>query len=605
MLLPLLTAVYVVCALALTAFALGTTVLLIAYLRYRNDVITPSQVVDLPVAAVQLPVYNELYVVERLLHAVAAMEYPREKLFIQVLDDSTDETTDLIARVITPLQTQGINITHVRRGSREGYKAGALAYGLSLLDVEYVVVLDADFIPPPDFLIRTIPYLVTNPKVGMVQTRWGHLNPDDNALTKSQALALDGHFVVEQTARSRAGLLMNFNGSGGVWRVKTIEEAGGWQDQTLTEDLDLSYRAQLIGWHFLYLPDVVVPGELPLEIAAYKQQQSRWAKGGTQCFTLLMGPVWRHPRLTLAQRIMATLHLSQYLVHPVIMLMILLTPPLLIAHAIQQIGLGALGIVGLGPPLLYIISQQALYGNWKHKLLALPALIALGTGMSWTNTRAVMSGLLNQREEFKRTPKFASMKSNNPAHKHYARLVNKSFMWEVLLSLYTLWGVWVAIHYAPGYIPYLLVYAIAFGVIAWWGVRDALGSATVIMVQTVKRGILMLGIIMFALAAVVVVHSQTGTPEPTCPNAPPTRLIVHERARVATEDPRPVNMRSQPGTDNDRIAQIASNEVFFVLEGPICSERYAWYRIDYNDMIGWIAEGDNTSYYVEVFPPGL
>ncbi len=309
MLLALLTAVYVVCAFALTAFALGTTVLLIAYLRYRNEVVTPLQLHNFPTVAVQLPIYNELFVVERLLQAVAALDYPRDRLWIQILDDSTDSTTELVARTVAALQQQGVNIAHVRRPNREGYKAGALAYGMTLLNVEYIAVLDADFVPQPDFLQRTIAFLVSNPKIGMVQTRWGHLNPDDNALTKGQALALDGHFVVEQTARSRAGLLMNFNGSGGVWRVNAINEAGGWRDETLTEDLDLSYRAQLLGWRFAYMPDVVVPGELPEHIAAYKQQQARWAKGGTQVFRLMIFPVWRHPRLTLGQRLMATMHL--------------------------------------------------------------------------------------------------------------------------------------------------------------------------------------------------------------------------------------------------------------------------------------------------------
>ena len=474
MLLALLTAVYVVCALALTAFALGTTVLLFTYFHYRNEVVTPAQLQSFPSVAVQLPIYNEMYVVERLLQAVAALDYPRDRLCIQVLDDSTDETTALVARTVAALKQQGVQITHVRRTNRDGYKAGALAYGMTLLDVEYIAVLDADFVPQPDFLKRTLSFLVSNPKIGMVQTRWGHLNADDNALTKGQALALDGHFVVEQTARSRAGLLMNFNGSGGVWRVKVINEAGGWRDHTLTEDLDLSYRAQLIGWRFAYLPDVVVPGELPLHIASYKQQQARWAKGGTQVFRLMIFPVWRDPRLSLGQRLMATMHLCQYLVNPVIMLMILLTPPLLFLHAIQHLSLGVLGLVGLFPPLLYVISQQALYGDWKHKILALPALVALGTGMAWSNSRAVMSGLLNQREEFKRTPKFASVKGRNP--NGYGRLLTqRGFLWEMLFSVYALWGVSVAARTAPGYIPYLLVYAVAFGVMAWWGLRDALG----------------------------------------------------------------------------------------------------------------------------------
>lgn len=473
MLLTLLTVLYVICAIALTLFAVGSITLLFTYLRHRHDPIVNAEVTDYPLAAVQLPVYNEIYVVERLINAVAQLDYPRDKLIIQILDDSTDATTDLIARVIKPLQAQGLNIMHVRRGTRAGYKAGALAYGLSLIDVEMVAVLDADFVPPPDFLKRTISYLVNNPKLGMVQARWGHLNSDDSVLTRGQALALDGHFVVEQTARNRAGWLINFNGSGGVWRVRAIEEAGGWQDSTLTEDLDLSYRAQLIGWQFLYLPDLVVPGELPPEIAAYKQQQARWAKGGTQCVRLLLGPVWRNPMLTLSQRVMATLHLCQYLVHPLIILMILLTPPLLAARMLQNYGLGVLGIAGLGPPLLYIISQRAIYGDWKRRILALPAVVMLGTGMAWSNSRAVIGGLLNRREEFKRTPKFAHQRHGNT----YARVLNKNFFWELALAFYALWGAWTALWLAPAFVPYLLLYAIAFGAVALWGMRDALAVA--------------------------------------------------------------------------------------------------------------------------------
>ncbi|MBA3872666.1 MAG: glycosyltransferase, partial [Anaerolineae bacterium] len=228
-----------------------------------------------PTVVVQLPLYNERYVVRRLLDSVAALDYPRELLTVQVLDDSNDETIEITATKVAELSAKGLNILHVRRPERTGYKAGAMAYGMSLVESEFVMVLDADFVPAPDFLRKTIPHLVARPRLGMVQTRWGHLNPFNNWLTLGQTLALDSHFVVEQTARSRGGWLMTFNGSGGVWRAQCIREAGGWRDLTLTEDLDLSYRAQLAGWEFLYLPDVVVPGELPPQIAAYKQQQAR------------------------------------------------------------------------------------------------------------------------------------------------------------------------------------------------------------------------------------------------------------------------------------------------------------------------------------------
>lgn len=471
MVLTLFTTIYVVCALLLTVYSLGVIILLITYLRHRHRTVVAKAVAEWPSVAVQLPIYNEMYVIERLLESVAQLDYPREQLTIQVLDDSSDETTGLVADKVAQLQARGLNIQHVRRGTRQGYKAGALAHGLSLLqDVEMVAVLDADFAPYPDFLRQTVAPLVHDPGLGMVQARWGHLNSDDNVLTMGQSLALDGHFVIEQTARNRAGWLMNFNGTCGVWRVSTISDAGGWQDITLSEDFDLSYRAQLKGWRFLYLPDVVVPGELPLHIAAYKQQQARWAKGSTQCMTLLLKPIWSSNRLNLMQRIMGTIHLCQYMVHPLIVLMLILTPPLLLTQSIQRLPLGPLSFAGLGPPLIFIISQRALYVDWRRRLLALPALLALGTGVAWSNANAVLSGLFARKGEFKRTPKYAATRQGNK----YALRINRNIIWEILLALYALWGVLLASQLAPTFMPYLAVYMCAFGAVGFWGLRDYL-----------------------------------------------------------------------------------------------------------------------------------
>lgn len=472
MLLDALTLVYIGCAILLAVYASGTIVLLSTYLRHRRQIPRARPLASFPAAAVQLPIYNEAYVVERLIQSVADLDYPLDRLQIQVLDDSTDETTGRIAALMPALLARGVQIAHVRRETRQGFKAGALAYGLTLLppEVEYVAVLDADFVPPRDFLQRTIPFMVDNVHIGMVQARWGHLNSEDNLLTRGQTLALDGHFVVEQTARNRAGWLMNFNGTGGVWRRQAIDDAGGWRDVTLTEDLDLSYRAQLFGWRFLYLPELVVPGELPPRIAAYKQQQARWAKGGTQCMKLLIRPIWTHPRLSLMQRLMATMHVGQYLVHPLIVLMLLVTPILLATGRMNSLFLGPLGIVALGPPLIFIISQRELHPDWRRRLLALPALIALGTGTAWSNARAVVSGLLNQQEEFKRTPKYAD-------HKHDSQYIvrpNANIYFELLLSVYAFGTAVLAVLTAPGLAPYLLLYAFAFAVVAYWGLRDFL-----------------------------------------------------------------------------------------------------------------------------------
>ncbi|MCA0454252.1 MAG: glycosyltransferase [Chloroflexi bacterium] len=467
MLLNLLILLYVACAVSLTVYACSQLFLLVVYLRHRHDAVPTPAVNEWPTVVVQLPLYNERYVVGRLLDAMAALDYPREKLTVQVLDDSTDTTVEITAAKVAVLSADGLNIQHVRRLERTGYKAGALAYGMTLTDAEYMMVLDADFVPPPDFLRKTIPHLVTRPKLGMVQTRWGHLNPFGNLLTLGQTLALDSHFVVEQTARSRGGWLMTFNGSGGVWRTKCIQEAGGWRDLTLTEDLDLSYRAQLAGWEFLYLPDVVVPGELPPQIAAYKQQQARWAKGTTQTLGHTLSPLWRSD-FSLSRRVMATLHLCQYMPHPLMMVLLILTPPLLVTNSLQHLSLSVLGVVGLVTPLIYVISQQALYIDWAKRLMAFPVLMALGTGIAWSNTQAVLSGLLGRSTEFRRTPKFAKEWQISG----YALKRDPALWVELLLAIYSLWGTYLALRLSPALAPWLGVYSFSFVMIVLWGIRD-------------------------------------------------------------------------------------------------------------------------------------
>ncbi len=484
MIYALLTALYVFCAFTLAAYAIGAFFLLLAYYRHRDEGYRTPILKQYPKVCVQLPIYNERFVVRRLLDAVAAFDYPRDCLEIQVLDDSTDDTADITAAKVGALRRKGLNITHIRRGSRQGFKAGALAYGLTLTDAEYAAVFDADFVPPTDFLKRTIPLLAADPGLALVQTRWGHLNDSESALTMGQALALDGHFVVEQTARSRSNYLMNFNGSGGVWRITAIHDAGGWRDITLTEDLDLSYRAQLKGWRFAYLPDVVVPAEVPPTLSAYKQQQARWAKGGSQTLLLLIKPIWTHRRLTLPQRLMATMHLCQYVVHPVMITLILLMPPLVLSGSLQKVELGILGITGLFPPMIFVASQRALYPNWARRLMMLPALVVMGTGLAWSNSRAVMGGLLGIKEEFHRTPKYSDIHSRQPHNANpYTLKLNKNVGWELLLSLYALWGVAISLRNAPAFAPYLGLYSFAFAVMAIWGIREAWSSR-----RDAKRG---------------------------------------------------------------------------------------------------------------------
>ncbi len=468
MLILIISVIYFVCAVLLCFYAGASIVLLLTYLRHRHDKFPIPTVERWPTLVVQLPIYNELYVVERLIKAVSELDYPKELITVQVLDDSTDDTPELVSCLVKQLQETGLNIQHVQRELRTGYKAGALAYGLSLVDCELVFVLDADFTPPADFLRRTVPYFMVDPTLGMVQTRWGHRNPFENLLTMGQALALDGYFVVEQTARNRAGWPINFNGSGGIWRVETIREAGGWSDTTLTEDLDLSYRAQLAGWHFLYLPDIEVPGELPPQIAAYKQQQARWAKGSTQTLVRMLKPIWQS-KMTHEQRIMATVHLCHYMLNPLMMLLLLLTPPLILTNVLHHIPIPPLGLAGMAPPLIYVISQLTLYTDWWRRLMAFPMLLILGMGMAWNNSCAVAEGLIpGSSTEFLRTPKFPK----NLIVNTYALKFDRSVAAEIALAIYAAWGLWLATKMNRGMVPYMALSSAAFSTMALWGLWD-------------------------------------------------------------------------------------------------------------------------------------
>jgi cellulose synthase/poly-beta-1,6-N-acetylglucosamine synthase-like glycosyltransferase len=468
MLYTALTLLYITCAILLTLYTSGQIVLLIAFWRYRNRQIPLPEIDTWPTVTIQLPIYNERHVVTRLLDAVAALDYPRDQLRVQVLDDSSDDTSALVALLTAKLRCEGLDIQHIRRETRTGYKAGALAYGASITDSEIMLVLDADFVLPPDFLRRTVPYMVADPGLGIVQTRWGHLNAGDNWITRAQALSVDAHFVVEQTARNRAGLLLTFNGSGGLWRADCIREAGGWRDDTLTEDLDLSYRAQLAGWRYLFLPEVAVPGELPPQLAAYKRQQARWAKGSVQCLIRLTRPVWRGRGLTLVQRIMTMQHLCQYLPHLLMLMLLLLTPVLLVTGGLQNLALAPLGLVGLAPPLMYAVGQQALYRDWKSRMMAFPALMILGTGMIWNNTRAVLEALFDRSGEFRRTPKFGQRWQASS----YALSGDGTTWIEAALAVYALWGTWLTLNQEPSLAPYLALYAVSLSAVALWGLWE-------------------------------------------------------------------------------------------------------------------------------------
>ncbi|HSE96616.1 MAG TPA: DUF2012 domain-containing protein, partial [Blastocatellia bacterium] len=389
--------------------------LIYLFLRYRNHRPQPKARYApnrLPRVTVQLPLFNEMYVAERLIESVIRLDYPRELLEIQVLDDSTDETREIAARVVRKYFEQGYDISYHHREDRTGFKAGALEAGLKKSSGELILIFDADFTPRPDCIRRMIDHF-TDEGVGMVQMRWSHINADYSLLTKVQAIMLDGHFIIEQTARNRSGGFFNFNGTAGMWRREAIEWSGNWQHDTLAEDTDLSYRAQLMGWRFVYLLDEDVPAELPVEINAFKSQQRRWAKGVVQVGMKLFGRMWRDPRLPLRVKLEQFFRLTGNLAAPLVIVLALINLPILIVRYNQ--GLFQL-LVFDAPILLFSTLSVALFyaagqvyldpKHWVRRMVYLPLVMALGIGMSFSNAKAVLEALLGMKSSFVRTPKY-------------------------------------------------------------------------------------------------------------------------------------------------------------------------------------------------------
>jgi cellulose synthase/poly-beta-1,6-N-acetylglucosamine synthase-like glycosyltransferase len=382
------------------------------YLKHKDRKAAPRPLpAVLPRVTVQLPIFNEMYVVDRLLASVAALRYPQDRLEIQVLDDSTDETTAIASRAVERYSAQGFDIHYLHRADRTGFKAGALDEGLAKATGEFVLIFDADFVAPEDMLEKTLGHF-DDPRVGMVQARWGHINRDYSLLTEVQSIMLDGHFVVEHGARSRSGRFFNFNGTAGIWRRSVIADAGGWQHDTLTEDLDLSYRAQMRGWRFVYLPDLVAPAELPVEMNAFKTQQQRWAKGSVQVCKKLLPRVLASD-LSWREKVEATFHLTANLAYP---LMVLLAG-LMFPAMVLRYNMGWAEMIVVDVPIFlaatasvcafYALSQKEQFaGTWKAKLRYIPAVLGIGIGISINNALAVIEGLFGKPSEFMRTPKY-------------------------------------------------------------------------------------------------------------------------------------------------------------------------------------------------------
>jgi cellulose synthase/poly-beta-1,6-N-acetylglucosamine synthase-like glycosyltransferase len=430
-----------------------------------------------PRVTVQLPIYNELYVSERLIDAVCALNYPKSKLEIQVLDDSTDQTAEICKTRVKYLKKQGFDILYLHRTDRKGYKAGALRAGLHYANGELIAIFDADFVPGPTFLSLTVPRFKDG-KVGMVQTRWEHLNEEYSLLTRAQAFGLAGHFVVEQTGRNSAGYFINFNGTAGVWRKACIEDAGNWEADTLTEDLDLSYRAQLRGWKFLFLNDVVTPSELPAEINSLKSQQYRWTKGAVETARKILPKLWKS-KLPLKLKIHSTFHLTNNLVYPFILVLALLNLPLvLIKNNIPEskvyFVIFAFFVISFWASFIfYAISQKTLYHDWKKRLMLFPVFMSGSMGFSINNTRAVIAGLLNFRTPFIRTPKYRLMgKGGSFGNKSYRSRMDKTVIFEILMAIYSCVGIVVAIYYLElGIMPFMFMFFAGYSLIGYLSIK--------------------------------------------------------------------------------------------------------------------------------------
>ncbi len=464
---------YATVLVGLSLYGLHRYAIVYLYLKNKANVPKPlGEFAQLPRVTVQLPIFNELYVVERLLDAVSKLDYPRDLLDVQLLDDSTDETRELSALRVSELKALGLDIVHIHRTDRTGYKAGALENGLQSAKGEYILILDADFVPTPDVLLKTIQYF-TDDRIGMIQTRWGHLNRTYSLLTRVQAMFLDGHLLLEQTGRNRSGRFINFNGTAGVWRKSCIVDAGGWQHDTLTEDLDLSYRAQIKGWNFVFLPELVTPAELPMDMNGFKSQQYRWTKGSIQTCKKLLPAVWK-AHLPLKIKIEATVHLtSNYaflllaciciLMHPStggtsgsIWRTFLLDIPIFITGSLPAI-------------VFYIVSQRELYPrSWWREVLYLPALLALTIGLAVNNAWAVLQAMCGHESEFTRTPKYGThTRPQNWKKSKYSVAKNILPFFEIGFAAYFIYFLAHEIAAANWFaIPFLVMFAGGFTYVA-------------------------------------------------------------------------------------------------------------------------------------------
>ena len=470
-------ACYVAVFLGLSIFGAHRLRILYLYWKHRKDTPEPQcRFTELPTVTVQLPIFNEFHVVDQLLGAVSAMDYPREKLQIQILDDSTDDTRAVCEEGAERLRRQGYNVEFRHRDDRTGFKAGALEAAMPTASGEFLLIFDADFMPEPDLLQKMIHHF-TDEKIGMVQARWSHLNKKDSLLTRLQAMMLDGHLVLEQTARSRSGHFFNFNGTAGIWRKRTIIEAGGWQHDTLTEDMDLSYRAQMAGWRFVYLKDVTVPAELPPDMDGFKSQQHRWTKGSIQVCKKILTDVWRSSE-PLDIKLEATAHLGANFTYLLMFGVLVLMYPanFMFENTWQKavfLDLPVFFFASLSVIIFYLAAQGAQRPwGWLKSLPYLPLLLALGIGMSINNGKAVLEALLNQQSDFVRTPKYGTQPAAVRRKSRYKAARSVSFWIEVALAVYFTWLLGLALWKQQwASVPFLAMFQFGFAYVVFGSVR--------------------------------------------------------------------------------------------------------------------------------------
>jgi cellulose synthase/poly-beta-1,6-N-acetylglucosamine synthase-like glycosyltransferase len=462
-------------------FSLGQLALIITFLNYRNKENHKITLNTYPNITIQLPIYNERFVIERLLDSISNLNYPKKKIEIQVLDDSDDDTSILVEQKVEKLISLGFTISQIKRKNRIGFKAGALQNGLIQAESEFILIFDADFIPEPDFLINTLPYF-SNDKIGMVQTRWGHINPRESWLTRAQEIGLNCHFIIDQGGRAKGGIFISFNGTAGIWRKACIEDAGGWEADTLTEDLDLSYRAQMKGWQFKYCPEIISPAELPNVLSAVRSQQFRWIKGGVETSKKLIARLW-NCNLPISVKLFGSLQLLNNYIYAFILLTGLLSVPLmLLKNKSMEFDLffnwSGMLISVLIINFFYcftaiLIDKKNIIVSIKEILSAFPIAIIVSMGMSYHNSIAVLKGIQGQKTAFIRTPKFSEAQRENSYLKSQK---NRQYLPEFLLFIYFLLAVIAELYFKDfGFLIYHLLMLSGFGFILYCAYEENLG----------------------------------------------------------------------------------------------------------------------------------